>query len=178
MIIALVMAGGKGLRLKSDIEKPLYPLNDKPLMSYVLDNINQSELIEKTVVAVSPNAPNTKEFLINELSFSNFDDSFYESEKNNFYLDTLGKGFVEDLSNILEIFESRSKEDILIFINADLPLVGADILDEILNYYLSQDKPALSVSVPVEIFDEIISRHELIFNVNTIETAILTNKFL
>ena len=210
MIIALVMAGGKGLRLKSDIEKPLYPLNDKPLMSYVLDNINESELIEKTVVAVSPNAPNTKEFLINKLGFSNFDDSFYESEKNNYYLDTLGQGFVEDLSNILEIFESRSKEDILIFINADLPLVGADILDEILNYYLSQDKPALSVSVPVEIFDEygvnysyefngkvpsginilrsenvvqdeellIIPRYELIFNVNTIETAILTNKFL
>ena len=89
MIIALVMAGGKGLRLKSDIEKPLYPLNDKPLMSYVLDNINESELIEKTVVAVSPNAPNTKEFLINELGFSNFDDSFYESEKNNYYFDTL-----------------------------------------------------------------------------------------
>ena len=41
MIIALVMAGGKGLRLKSDIEKPLYPLNDKPLMSYVLDNIKE-----------------------------------------------------------------------------------------------------------------------------------------
>ena len=204
------MAGGKGLRLKSEIEKPLYPLKDKPLMSYVLDNIKESKLIEKTVVAVSPNAPKTKEFLINELDFSNFDDSFYESESDNFYLDTLGKGFVEDLSKILEVFESRSNDDILIFINADLPLVGADILDEILNYYLSQDKPALSVSVPVEIFEEyginysyefngnvpsgmnilrsenvvqdeqllIISRHELIFNVNTIETAILTNKFL
>ena len=210
MIIALVMAGGKGLRLKSDIEKPLYPLNDKPLMSYVLDNIKESELIEKTVVAVSPNAPNTKEFLINELHFSSFDSSFYDSDKNDYYLDTLGKGFVEDLSKILEVFESRSKDDIMIFINADLPLVGADILDEILNYYLSQDKPALSVSVPVEIFDEyginysyefngkvpsginilrsenvvqdeellIIPRYELIFNVNTIETAILTNKFL
>ncbi len=210
MIIALVMAGGKGLRLKSDIEKPLYPLNDKPLMSYVLDNIKESGLIEKTVVAVSPNAPNTKEFLINDLHFSSFDSSFYDSDKNDYYLDTLGKGFVEDLSKILEVFESRSKDDILIFINADLPLVGADILDEILDYYLSQDKPALSVSVPVEIFDEygvnysyefngnvpsginilrsenvvqdeqllIISRHELIFNVNTIETAILTNKFL
>ena len=165
------MAGGKGLRLKSEIEKPLYPLKDKPLMSYVLDNINESKLIEKTVVAVSPNAPKTKEFLINELDFSNFDDSFYESENDNFYLDTLGKGFVEDLSKILEEFESRSKDDILIFINADLPLVGADILDEILNYYLSQDV----------VQDEqllIISRHELIFNVNTIETAILTNKFL
>ncbi len=210
MIIALVMAGGKGLRLKSEIEKPLYPINDKPLIHYVLDNIKDSDLIEKTVVAVSPNAPKTKDFLIDELNFSKFDNTFYDSDKNDYYLDTLGKGFVEDLSNILEIFEKKSKEDILIFINADLPLVKSDILDDILNHYLSQDKPALSTLVPVKIFEEygvnysyefngnvpsginilrsenvvqeeellIISRHELIFNVNTIETAILTNKFL
>jgi adenosylcobinamide-phosphate guanylyltransferase len=210
MIIALVMAGGKGLRLKSDIEKPLYPLNDKPLISYVLKNINESKLIEKTVVAVSPNAPNTKNFLINDLDFTHFDSSFYDSDKKDYFLDTLGKGFVEDLSNILETFEAKSKEDILIFINADLPLVNSEILDDILNHYLSQDKPALSTLVPVEIFEEyginysyefngkvpsginilrsenvvqdeevlIIPRYELIFNVNTIETAISASKFL
>ena len=204
------MAGGKGLRLKSEIEKPLYPLNNKPLMQYVLENIKESRLIEKTVVAVSPNAPKTKDFLINDLDFSPFDNTFYENDKGDYYLDTLGEGFVEDLSNILEIFESKSKENILIFINADLPLVNGEILDDILNHYLSQDKPALSTLVPVEIFEEyglpysyefngkvpsginilrsenvvqeeellIISRHELIFNVNTIETAILTSKFL
>ena len=210
MIIALVMAGGKGLRLKSDIEKPLYPINDKPLINYVLNNINESKIIEKTVVAVSPNAPKTKDYLINDLNFSKFDKSFYGNDKKDFYLDTLGNGYVEDLSNILETFEKKSKEDILIFVNADLPLVNGEILDEILTHYLNQDKPALSTSVPVEIFEEygvnysyefngkvpsginilrsenvvqeeellIISRYELIFNVNTIDIAILTNKFL
>ena len=180
------------------------------MITYVLDNINESELIEKTVVAVSPHDPNTKEFLKNDLGFSNFDDSFYNSNKRNFYLDTLGMGFVEDLSKILEIFEVMSKEDILMFINADLPLVNGEILDEILNHYLSQEKPALSTLVPVEIFDEygvkysyefngkvpsginilrsenvvqeedilIIPRYELIFNINTIDTAILASKFL
>ena len=210
MIIALVMAGGKGLRLESDIEKPLFPINDKPLIDYVFDNIKESKLIEKTVVAVSPNAQKTKEYLINELNFSPFDNSFYIGDKKDYYLDTLGEGFVEDLSNILEIFEKKSKEDILIFINADLPLVNGEILDDILNHYLSQDKPALSTLVPVEIFQEyglnysyefngkvpsginilrsenvvqeeellIIPRYELIFNVNTIDTAILVSKFL
>lgn len=204
------MAGGKGLRLESDIEKPLFPINDKPLISYVLDNINESKLIEKTVVAVSPHDPNTRDFLIREFDFSQFDNSFYDSDKDNFYLDTLGKGYVNDLSNILEIFESESKEDILFFINADLPLVNGEILDDILDYYLNQDKPALSTVVPVEIFEEyglnysyefngkvpsginilrsenvvqdeellIIPRYELIFNVNTIDTAILASKFL
>ena len=102
------------------------------------------------------------------------------------------------------------KEDIYIFINADLPLVNGEILDDILNHYLSQDKHALSTLVPVEIFQEyglnysyefngkvpsginilrsenvvqeeellIIPRYELIFNVNTIDTAILVSKFL
>lgn len=148
------MAGGKGLRLESDIEKPLFPINDNPLITYVLENIKESQLIEKTVVAVSPNDPNTKNFLINDLNFSPFDNSFYDSDKRDYYLDTLGKGYVEDLSNILEIFEAKSKEDILIFVNADLPLVGGDILDEILSHYLSQDKPALSTLVPVEIFEK------------------------
>ena len=210
MIIALVMAGGKGLRLESDIEKPLFPINGRPLITYVLDNIKESQLIEKTVVAVSPNDPNTKKFLIDDLNFSPFDNTFYESDNENYCLDTLGKGYVEDLSNILEIFEAKSKEDILIFINADLPLVSGEILDEILSHYLSQDKPALSTLVPVEIFEKygvnysyefngkvpsginilrsenvvqeeellIIQRDELIFNVNTIDTAILASKFL
>jgi len=210
MIIALVMAGGKGLRLKSEIEKPLYPLKNKPLMQYVLENIKESKFIEKTVVAVSPNAPKTKEFLIDDLDFSNFDSSFYDSDKKDYYLDTLGEGFVDDLSNILEVFEKRSKEDILIFINADLPLVSGEILDEIVNHYLSQDKPALSTLVPVEIFEDyglpysyefngnvpsginilrsenvvqeeellIISRYELIFNVNTIAIATSVTDFL
>ena len=210
MIIALVMAGGKGLRLESNIEKPLFPINDKPLITYVLENIKQSKLIEKVVVAVSPNDPNTKKFLIDDLNFSHFDNTFYEGDDDNYCLDTLGKGYVEDLSNILEIFEAKSKEDILIFINADLPLVNGEILDEILTHYLSQDKPALSTLVPVEIFEKygvnysyefngkvpsginilrsenvvqeeellIIRRDELIFNVNTIDTAILASKFL
>ena len=210
MIISIVMAGGKALRLESDIEKPLYPINNKPMIDYVLDNINKSNYIEKTVVAVSPYDENTKNYLINEKNFSDFKDDFYNSEKTDFYLDTRGNGFVEDLSYILDCFESHSKEDILIFINADLPLVNENIIDCIIEHYLAQDKPALSTLVPVEIFEEngvkysydfngkvpaginilrsenivqeeevlIIPRYELVFNVNTIETAILVSKFL
>ena len=210
MIIALVMAGGKGLRLDSDIEKPIFPINGRPLIDYVLDNIKKSKYIEKTVVAVSPNGENTKEYLKNDLNFSDFDDGFYTSDMTDFYLDTEGTGFVEDLSYILERFQSHSKEDILFFINADLPLVNEEIIDCIIEHYLSQDKPALSTLVPVEIFDEyglkysydfngkvpaginilrtenvvqeeevlIIRRHELVFNINTIEASILVSKFL
>ena len=36
MIYAIVMAGGRGTRLKVDVEKPLFKLHGKPLIKYVL----------------------------------------------------------------------------------------------------------------------------------------------
>ena len=40
MIYAIVMAGGRGTRLKVNVEKPLFKLHGKPLIKYVLDNIS------------------------------------------------------------------------------------------------------------------------------------------
>lgn len=54
MIYAIVMAGGRGTRLKVDVEKPLFKLHGKPLIKYVLDNISSSKLVEDVVIAVSP----------------------------------------------------------------------------------------------------------------------------
>lgn len=46
MIYAIVMAGGRGTRLKVNVEKPLFKLHGKPLIKYVLDNISSSKLVE------------------------------------------------------------------------------------------------------------------------------------
>lgn len=179
------MAGGKGERLKSDIEKPLFPLNNKPLIDYVIDNLKNSNLIEEIIIAVSPNTPNTKKHLIDTHGLMNYDDLIKKTSSQDYYsqneseivyskrgsgnvssrckseiqtkfsyLDTSGEGYVDDLSYILSFFEKKSKEDILIFINADLPLIDSDMIDEVISFYLSQDKPALSTVVPVEIFEE------------------------
>lgn len=40
-IKAIIMAGGKGTRLKSDLPKVLHPLMDKPLLKHVLDTLAQ-----------------------------------------------------------------------------------------------------------------------------------------
>ena len=122
------------------------------------------------------------------------------------YLNTSGDGYVDDLSHILSIFEKKSKDDVLIFINADLPLIQSDMIDEVIGFYLAQDKPALSTVVPVEIFEEYnidyeyefegnvpsglnilvvqdevilqVPKVEFAFNINTVETADEFNKFL
>ena len=136
------MAGGMGTRLKVPEEKPLFKLRDKPLIKYVIDNLNASKLIDEIVIAVSPNTGKTTEYL------RSLDGNFK-------ILDTSGKDYLKDLSYILDYFEKNSKKDILLFINADLPFISTETIDYVLDYYLKSDKDALSVLVPVEVYEDL-----------------------
>ena len=145
------MAGGMGTRLKVPCEKPLFKLHDKPLIKFVLDNLTASKLIDEIIIAVSPNTRETTQYL--------------KSLKGNFkILDTSGEDYLKDLSYILDYFEKKSKDDVLLFINADLPFISTETIDEVLNVYLDSDKDALSVVVPVEIFDDLGLNYSYEFN--------------
>lgn len=113
MIIAIVMAGGKGERLKANCEKPLYPLKDRSLIDYVLSNLNDSKLLDKVVIAVSPHTSRTKDYLINDynmhlLSESSFSDFFNSSsnisDKSSLDLDS-------DLNFKSSVCDSKSSKD-------------------------------------------------------------------
>ena len=142
MIYVILMAGGMGTRLKVPCEKPLFKLHDKPLIKYVLDNLNSSKLIDKIVIAVSHHTPETTDYL----KSLNMDFQI---------LDTSGDSYLDDLSYILDYFEKKSDKDSLLFINADLPFISTQIIDYVLEYYLGCGKDALSTLVPVEIFEEL-----------------------
>ena len=151
MIHAILMAGGRGTRLKVPIEKPLFKLYDKPLIKYVLDNVSASNLIDEIVIAVSPNTPETTEYL--------------KSLNGDFkILHTSGDDYLKDLSFILDFFEKKSDTDTLLFINADLPFISTETIDKVLNHYSKSDKDALSVLVPVEIFEDLGLKYSYEFN--------------
>ncbi|WP_296845779.1 NTP transferase domain-containing protein [uncultured Methanobrevibacter sp.] len=151
MIYAILMAGGMGTRLEVPEEKPLFKLHDKPLIKYVIDNLKSSRLIDEIVIAVSPNTRKTTEYL------KSLNDDFI-------ILDTSGEDYLKDLSYILDYFEKKSKEDILLFINADLPFISTETIDYVINYYLANDKDALSVIVPVEVFRSLGLKYSYEFN--------------
>ena len=151
MIYAILMAGGMGTRLKVPCEKPLFKLHDKPLIKYVLDNLKSSRLIDEIVIAVSPNTCETTKYL------KSLNDDFK-------ILDTSGDDYLKDLSYILDYFEKQSKNDILLFINADLPFISSKTIDEVLKTYLKSDKDALSVIVPVEVFESLGLDYSYEFN--------------
>ena len=151
MIYAILMAGGRGTRLKVPIEKPLFKLHNKPLIKYVLDNLKSSKLIDDVIIAVSPNTCETAKYLMS----LNHDFKI---------LETSGEDYLKDLSYILSYFEKQSDDDILLFINADLPFISAQTIDYVINYYLNSDKDALSVQVPVDVFDKLGLNYSFEYN--------------
>lgn len=175
--MAVLMAGGKGTRMDSSIEKPLFKFKSKPLIDYVLENLSTSDYIESIIVATSCYTPKTKEYL-DERKFNNINVN-YTTETNNIkkdanvygydshfynYIETPGKGYLEDLSFLLSIFEKRSKKDVLLIINADLPFVSSKIIDNILNEYLKNDIAAMSVFVPLSLFNKHGLKPSYVFN--------------
>ena len=151
MIYAILMAGGRGTRLEVPCEKPLFKLCNKPLIKYVIDNLKESKLIDKIVIAVSHHTCETTEYL------NSLDEDFQ-------ILDTSGDDYLTDLSYILDYFEKQSSEDFLLFINADLPFISTETIDYVLDYYSKSSKDALSTLVPVEIFEDLGLNYSYEFN--------------
>ena len=153
MIYAILMAGGRGTRLEVPCEKPLFKLCNKPLIKYVIDNLKESKLIDKIVIAVSHHTRETTEYL------NSLGEDFQ-------ILDTSGDDYLTDLSYILDYFEKKSSEDTLLFINADLPFISTETIDYVLDYYSKSSIDALSTLVPVEIFEDLGLSYSYEFNGN------------
>ncbi len=53
-VIALIPAAGKGLRMKSDIEKPYLEIGGHPLLGHTLDAFDRCQEVDGYVLAVDP----------------------------------------------------------------------------------------------------------------------------
>jgi len=113
-MIGIVMAGGKGTRMNLDSEKLLLKHKKHTILD-VIDSLTNSNCFSKILAITSPNSPKTKKLL---------------QGKNIETFDTLGIGYVEDLNSILKIID----DDVLV-VSGDLPLLDAEIIEKIVNYY-------------------------------------------
>lgn len=62
-INAVILAAGKGTRMKSENSKVLHKIFDKTLLGYVLDAVNNTNLIEKSFVIVGHQAEQVGKFV-------------------------------------------------------------------------------------------------------------------
>ncbi len=116
-MIGLVMAGGKGTRMKIDEEKLLLKYK-KPVILNVVDSLIKSNSFSKVLAVTSSNSPKTKKFL----------------EQNNVeIIDTPGISYVKDLNLTL-----KNIDDVVLVISGDLPLVDEEIIKKIVSQYDSK----------------------------------------
>jgi adenosylcobinamide-phosphate guanylyltransferase len=141
---ALVMAGGKGSRLKMG-EKPLVKLFGRPLIDYVVSALLNSSA-DRIFVATTDNVPMTK---------------MWAKDRELGVVDTIGRGFVADMVQAVE--KANVTEPILI-IMADLPLVTPDLIDEIIEIYEECPEPALSTHTPLHLHSRLGRRPDSLFN--------------
>ncbi len=110
------------------LEKPMIELAGRRFVERVVSALKDSDKFERIVAVVSPNTPATKEFL---------------SSAGIEIIETPGKGYPHDLSIALE---RLSPEKVLV-VPADVPLLTAQVVGEIVNALAGINAPAASVVV-------------------------------
>jgi adenosylcobinamide-phosphate guanylyltransferase len=123
------MCGGRGTRLGTATEKPLYEVGGQPMVDSVLGALTQSAV--ETVYAVgSPAVPNT----ITHLTEGQSVGAGCE------VIEAPGDGYVDDLSYALGDIDPP-----VLTVTADLPLLDADTLDAIVTEHTAT---SVTVCVP------------------------------
>ena len=135
-IYALIMAGGKGTRLKMNIEKPLLRINKITILERIINALNESKILKGMIFAVSPHTPKTRKFI----SKNKYD-----------FIETPGEEYHPDLK--FAIKELNLKKTLVL--SCDLPFLTDRIIDDVLKKYLELGKPALAIAAPLELFKDI-----------------------
>ena len=147
---AIVMAGGLGKRLGMG-EKPCIEVLGKPLISYVVDALENAKNIDHIFVAVSPATPHTESVVLN----------YYDGRIK--VIQTAGGNYVRDM---VYAVESAGIDEPVLIIMSDLPLIRPDLIDSIIDKYKKCGKPAMSVHVPISVCKDLGVRPDTVFNRN------------
>ncbi len=113
-MIGIIMAGGKGTRMKLEDEKLLLKYK-KPVILHVIEALKESRCFSKIIAVTSPNSPKTKQ-LVKQADVE--------------IIDTLGTDYVYDLNLVL-----RSLNDYALVSSGDLPFLDSEIIKNIVKMH-------------------------------------------
>lgn len=114
---ALVNAGGKGSRMgKCGVEKPMQLIGDKHVVQRVVEALSASSHIDRLLVSVSDNTPETERYL-NSIGVET--------------IRTSGESFMDDLH---EAFRNM-QGDYILTCPSDLPLLTTEVVDTFMEYF-------------------------------------------
>ena len=123
MVKSIIMAAGKGTRMKSDTPKVLHTIFEKTLLGYVLDAVNKTGLCDENFVIVGHQAERVEEYLKDNYPFAK---PVLQSPQ-------LGTGHA--VSMAIPYLKDYTGE--VIILNGDIPLIKADSVKEFIEFHTS-----------------------------------------
>lgn len=121
MNVAVILAGGKGLRLGGNIPKQMLLLGDKPVISWSVDTFHKIKQIDKIIIVSEKSLINEMKGLFPETNYPKIL-SFVEG----------GEERSDSSYNAL-ISSNFNNEDIFLFHDAARPFISEDIIIELIN---------------------------------------------
>jgi len=126
---ALIMAGGAGSRLGRG-EKPLIPVCDRPMISFITDAFRSAGC--EPIVAVSPKTPMTANWC---------------RAQGIVIIRTGGNGYIDDMVQAVKDLDEDSPVIISV---SDIPCITPGIITTIIRSYTDCGRDALSTWVPAD----------------------------
>ena len=133
-IKTVILAAGKGTRMKSNTPKVLHKIMDKTLLGYVLDNVKN--ISQESFVIVGHHAEEVEKFV----------EENYENAKTVLQAPQLGTG--DAVSKVCPFL--KDYKGLVLILCGDTPLIKEDTLKEFIDYHNSQNS---DLTVMSAIFD-------------------------
>ena len=156
---SIILAAGKGTRMKSDLPKVLHTIFDKPLLAYVIDAVNNTGYVDENFVIVGHQAEVVENFVSKN----------YANSKCILQAPQLGTGdAVNKATPFLKDFDG-----LVIVVCGDTPLIEAETIKEFIENH-EQNKADLTVMSAI--FENPTNYGRIIRDENNNFTAIVEEK--
>lgn len=120
MVTAIILAGGKGKRMKSDKSKQFIDLNGKPILYYTIKNFIEHQSIDKVILVISKDE---EEFCKKNVL-----------EKFNIEVDDIAYGGKERQDSVYNGLKKAEGSDIVLIHDGARPFVSNEMIDNSIKY--------------------------------------------
>lgn len=156
---SVILAAGKGTRMKSDMPKVLHSIFNKPLLGYIIDAVNNTGYVDENFVIVGHEAEQVEKFVADN----------YNNAKCVLQAPQLGTGdAVNKATPFLKDFDG-----LVVILNGDIPLITTESLKKFIENH--EEKKA-DLSVMSAIFDNPFGLGRIIRDENNKFMAIVEEK--
>lgn len=135
-INAVILAAGKGTRMKSETPKVLHKIFDKTLLGYVIDAVNKTNLVDKSFVIVGHQAEDVEKFVKDN----------YDNASTVLQMPQLGTG--DAVSKVCPYLEDFDGE--ILILCGDTPLISEKTLKDFIDFHKSKNSDLTVMSAIFE----------------------------